>query len=328
MLLAGDVGGTKTHLALFAARGAQLRLLEEQRVSSRDYPSLLALVRAALGSEGRRVRAACFGVAGPVIGGRWSQATNLPWRVDAQALARTLRIPRVHLLNDLEALACSVPHLKPSQLVTINRGKPARHGAIAVIAAGTGLGEAALIWTAQGYRAVASEGGHTEFGPRNALEIDLLRYLQKRHRHVSYERIVSGPGKISIYEFLRDTGRGTETAALRQRLRAGDTSAMISEAGLDGSSALCANTLNLFMEMYGAEAGNLALKVLATGGVYVGGGIAPTLLPKFKDGTFLRGFIDKGRFARFMKQLPVHVILEQRAGLLGAVRYAARLAAR
>lgn len=328
MLLAGDVGGTKTHVALFTARGTRLRLVEEQRLPSREYRSLTRLVQAAIGRHAGRFQAACFGVAGPVVNGQWCEATNLPWRIDAQALARTLRTPRVHLLNDLEALAYSVPHLPRTQLFTVSRGRPVAHGAIAVIAAGTGLGEAALCWDGTGYRAMPSEGGHTEFGPRTALEIELLRHLQQRFRHVSYERIVSGPGKINLYEFLRDTGRGKETAALRARLRASDYSAGISEAGLDGTSALCAKTLEVFMSIYGAEAGNLALKVLATGGVYVGGGIAPTLLKKFQDGTFMRGFVDKGRFQRFMRQLPVHVILEQRAGLWGAARYAAQLAAR
>lgn len=326
MLLAGDVGGTKTHVALFETQGRGLRLCYEQRLSSRDYPNLLALVRTALPGHTGRLHAACFGVAGPVINGQWSEATNLPWIIDAKALARALRVPKLHLLNDLEALAYSVPHLPRQQLHTVNPGKPTPRGAIAVIAAGTGLGEAALIWDGQGYRAVPSEGGHTEFGPRNALEIDLLQYLQQRFGHVSYERIASGPGKVSVYEFLRDTGRGKETAALRQKLRTGDYSAMISTLGLEGSSSLCAKTLDVFMSIYGAEAGNLALKVLATGGVYVGGGIAPTLLAKFKDGTFMRGFVDKGRFKRLMQQLPVHVILEQKAGLLGAARFAAQLA--
>lgn len=328
MLLAGDVGGTKTHVALFEGRGASLRLVEERRLPSRDYRSLTQLVQAAMGRHAGRLRAACFGVAGPVVNGQWCTATNLPWVIDAKALARTLRVPCVHLLNDLEALAYSVPHLPRTQLFTVNRGKPVARGAIAVIAAGTGLGEAALVWDGAGYRAVPSEGGHTEFGPRNSIEIELLRHLQKRFGHVSYERLASGPGKVNVYEFLRDTGRGKETAALRARLSAGDYSAGISEAGLDGTSALCAKALDIFMEIFGAEAGNLALKVLAGGGVYVGGGIAPTLLKKFKDGTFMRGFLDKGRFQRFMRQLPVHVILEQKAGLLGAARFAAQLAAR
>lgn len=325
MILAGDIGGTKTHLALFSFERGRLALRQEWTVASRSATSLDAVITATVGARIREVSAAAFGVAGPVVRGR-CEATNLPWIITTASLARLLKTRAVALLNDLEALAYGLETLAPRQLTTLNRGRAQARGARVVLAAGTGLGEAGLVWDGSGYRAVPSEGGHTDFAPRTEEESRLLRYLRMRHRgHVSYERILSGPGKLAIYEFLRDTTRAPEPAWLRRRLAdSNDPSAVVSAAALDGRSRTCASALRIFAGIYGAEAGNLALKFLATGGVYVGGGIAPTILPRLTDGTFMQAFLDKGRFRALLATVPVHIILEPKAGLLGAAAFASR----
>ena len=322
MILAGDVGGTKTQVALFRRSGAKLRLVAHRSVRSRRYPGLGAIVKEFLTRARVRPVRACFGVAGPVLNDR-SQATNLPWVIDARTLTRTLGLRAVSLINDLEAMAYGALTLPPSAFAVLKRGAAQPHGAIAVIAAGTGLGEAALIWDGRRYRAVPSEGGHADFAPRNELEVALLRSLAKRFGHVSYERILSGPGKVAIYRFLKTSGRGTESARVAAQLAAeDDPSPLISELALSGRSALCAKTLDLFVSIYGAEAGNVALKVLARGGVYIGGGIAPSILPKLKSGAFIRAFTDKGRLKPLLSRIPVRVILEEKAALYGAAHYA------
>lgn len=321
MILAGDVGGTKTHLALFRPNGRAFVPIMDQRVMSRDYPGLDALVREVLARHRGRIQAACFGVAGPIVGER-CEATNLPWTVDAALLRRTLGVRAIGLINDLSAMAYGIAALPSSKLATLNAGTPQRHGTIAVIAAGTGLGEAALVWDGERYRAMASEGGHTDFAPRNELEVELLRYLRRRFGHVSYERIVSGPGKLSVYEFVKARERAKEPAWLTKRLAAGDPSAVISEIAMERAWNPCVKALDLFVSIYGAEAGNLALKVLATGGVYLGGGIAPAILPALKNGIFMRAFTDKGRLSPLLSRMPVRVILDGRVALYGAARYA------
>jgi len=321
MILAGDVGGTKTHLAIFRPKGRAFIPVAERRVLSRHYPGLVAIVRETVASHRGRITAACFGVAGPILNGR-CEATNLPWTVDADALRRTLGLRAVGLINDLEALAYGIEAVPRGRLAALNAGTPRPHGAIAVIAAGTGLGEAALVWDGERYHAAPSEGGHTDFAPRNEMEVELLRYLQRRFGHVSYERIVSGPGKISVYEFVKARERAKEPAWLKQRLAAGDPSAVISDIAMERAWQPCVKALDLFVSIYGAEAGNLALKVLATGGVYLGGGIAPAILPALKDGTFMKAFKDKGRLSPLLSRMPVRVILDGRAALYGAARYA------
>lgn len=324
VIVVGDVGGTKTHLALMARRGRRWHLGHAQRYVTRQHASLAALVGDFLVRQRSRPSAACFGVAGPVTNGRCS-GTNLPWDIDERALRRQLKLNALWLMNDLVATAYSLEALPSRSVAALNAGRPQPRGTMAVIAAGTGLGEAALVWDGRGYRAIPSEGGHADFAPRTPIEIELLKALTRRHRgHVSYERIVSGPGKVAIYEFLNARRRGTEPAWLRERFAFGDRSAIISEAALAGRSALCHRALELFVSIYGAEAGNLALKVLATGGVYLGGGIAPTILPLLRGGAFMKAFCDKGRLAPLMRQIPVRVILEDRVALLGAARYAAR----
>lgn len=323
-ILAADVGGTKTAVALFAESPAGLSLVREAMLPSGEFESLEAAVRRFL-DEGRRlsIAAACFGVAGPVVEGR-CVTTNLPWELDERRLARAIPARRVKLLNDLEAMAHGVLTLPRRELVPLQAGRQ-RKGNMAVIAAGTGLGEAMIVRDGARHHVSASEGGHTEFGPRNDLEAELLRFLRQEFGHVSYERVLSGPGLHNIYRFLRDSGRAPEPRWLTDRLLREDPAAVVSEVALAGTDQLCAKALGLFVSIYGAEAGNLALKALALGGVFIGGGIAPRIRPKLGDGRFIAAFRDKGRYADLMASIPVHLVLNPRAALLGAAQVARAL---
>jgi glucokinase len=324
VLLAGDVGGTKTAVALFAEGPAGLDLVREAVLPSAEFRSLEAVVRRFLGDgPSPGIATACFGVAGPVVDGR-CVTTNLPWQLDEESLARAIPAPRVRLLNDLEAAAHGVLTLPPDKLEQLQAGK-ARKGNMVLIAAGTGLGEAILVWDGARHRVIASEGGHADFAPRNDLEIDLLRFLRKEFGHVSYERVLSGPGLYNIYRFLRDTGHAPEPQWLSDRLRSGDPSAVVSEVGLAAGHSLCTTALELFVSIYGSEAGNLALKALAIGGVFVGGGIAPKISARLADGSFLAAFCDKGRYRDLMGSIPVRLVLDPRAPLLGAAHVAREL---
>lgn len=322
MILAGDVGGTKTAFALLAAGESGLRLVREATLPSREFATFEAAVRRFL-EDGPvpAIDAACFGVAGPVVDGR-AIATNLPWTLDARLLEVQIPARRVVLLNDLEATAHGVLALGPEHVVTLQAGQP-RAGNLAVIAAGTGLGEAWLARDGDRYVAVASEGGHADFAARTDVEIELLRALRVQYGHVSWERVVSGPGLVAIHAFLRERSGVPAPAWLRDRLAAEDDAAVISEVALAGADAVCAEALDLFVGAYGAEAGNLALRAFAIGGVFVAGGIAPKILPRLLDGPFLHAFRDKGRFADFMAGIPVRVVMEPRTALLGAARVAA-----
>jgi glucokinase len=272
-----------------------------------------------------RLSAACFGVAGPVIENH-SRTTNLPWVVDGSAIAKQFDIPRVQLLNDLEATAYGILWLRPDELEVLNPGSPPRkRQALALIAAGTGLGEGILFWDGKSYRPMPSEGGHADFAPTNDYEIDLLRYLRTQYLHVSYERVVSGPGLHAIYEFIRDSKRN-EPTWLAEKIKAGNPAAEIAAAGLQGQAEIAVQALDLFASIYGAEAGNLALKALSLDGVYVAGGIAPKIITKLKDGTFLKAFTNKGRYKRLLSTIPVKVVMNQEAGLLGAASVASALA--
>jgi glucokinase len=260
-------------------------------------------------------------VAGPVVGNR-AHITNLPWVIDAAVIAQTFAIPNVYLLNDLEAIANAVTHLEPDDLTTLNAGRPEKNGAIAVIAPGTGLGEAFLIWTGTHYQAHPSEGGHAAFGPGNAEQIELLRYLHGRYRHVSYERVCSGIGIPNLYDFLKWSGRHPELEMTAQLMAAaGDFTPIIVSAAIQNNDPLCLAVLDLFVDILGDEAGNLALKVLATGGVYIGGGIPPRILTQLQQPRFLQAFRRKGRFADLMSAMPIHVIRHPQAALLGAAYY-------
>lgn len=318
MILAGDVGGTKTALALFADDGTPIR---ETVAPSREFAGLEQAVARFL-AQGERVTisAACFGVAGPVAEGR-SVTTNLPWHVDARALAAAIPAGRVTLLNDLEATAHGVLELPPAALVTLQSGRP-RRGTMVVIAAGTGLGEAIVAWDGADWVVLPSEGGHADFGPRSEVEDDLLRFLRKEFGHVSYERVLSGPGLVNVYRFLRAAAATPEPGWLTTRLATEDPGAVVTAVGLAGDDPLCVRALERFVAIYGAAAGNLALKALAIGGVFVAGGIAPRILPLLAGGAFLEAFADKGRLGDLLRAIPVHVVREPRTALLGAARVA------
>jgi glucokinase len=325
MILAGDVGGTKVHLALYDFSGGKLAHKRDQLYPAKDFDGLEAIVTAFLGTE--KVTAACFGVPGPVRDGRL-RLTNLPWTLDSRELSASLSIEHVFLINDLEANGYGVAELAPDQILTLSEGDASQMGNRALIAAGTGLGEGLLIWNGRTHIPYPSEGGHCDFAPRNEDEIDLLRFLQQKYDgRISYERVISGMGLTNIYEFLREVRGLEEPAWLTERMAAEDPNAVITELALAGKSEICEKSLEIFVSVYGAEAGNLALKVLAVGGLYVGGGIAPRIVEKLKDGSFMKAFTDKGRLSQLLVNTPVRVILESRAALLGAAAYAEARAA-
>jgi len=327
MILAGDIGGTHARLAFFQAHNGYLKLVSETSFPSREYSGLEAIVSTFLDEQPLGVDAACFGIAGPVRNGR-AEVSNLPWIVESSRLAREIKVGSTFLINDLEASAWGIGALDIADLFTLNEGSPGALGNQAVIAAGTGLGQAGMFWDGRQHHVFACEGGHTDFGPRNDLETELLKYLLAKFGRVSYERVLSGPGLVNIYSFLRDTGRGEEPKWLAEKLAIGDPAATISIAALSGQSELCEQTLDIFVSIYGAEAGNLALKVMATGGVFVSGGIAPKILPKLKDGKFQEAFLDKGRMRPLLEAMPVRVIVNENTGLLGAARCAVVKSAR
>ena len=326
MILAGDVGGTKTVLALFDETGERPGRVREETYPSGSAASFEELAVRFLETSGRpQVRAACFGVAGAVVDGR-AKATNLPWQIDEVTLASTLGMPRVRLLNDLEAAAYGVLVEPPDALHTLQAGAlPKGGGTMALIAAGTGLGEAIMPWDGQEHRVLPSEGGHADFGPRDELEAAMWAFLKAEFGHVSYERVLSGPGLFNVYRFLRHHRKLDEPAWLAAEIKAGHPAAAVSKAALAQSDPVCVEALALFVSIYGAEAGNLALKAMAVGGVFVGGGIAPKILPALKSGRFLETFVDKGRLGQVLRSIPVHVVLDPRAPLLGAATRARAL---
>ncbi len=322
ILLAGDIGGTKTDLALFSPERGPRAPLAEATFPSAQYPSLEALVQQFLERARFPVSGACFGVAGPVMNGQ-SRITNLPWVIDEGRLGEALHLPSVRLLNDLDAIAHAIPTLQPADFEALHAGIPVSGGAIAVIAPGTGLGEAFLTWDGRHYRAHPSEGGHADFAPGNALELEMLRYLQRQFGHVSYERVCSGRGLPNIYAYLKATGYAEEPGWLANELAAAadPTPVIIKGALNDRPCGLCRSTLDTFASILAAEAGNLALKVLATGGVYLGGGLPRRILSVLKGEGFMQAFRRKGRLADVLDRVPVHVILNPKVGLLGAAVY-------
>ncbi len=327
MILAGDVGGTKTTLAIFDPQYDELRVpLVEHSYPSREFGSLEAILDRFIAEHEPSVERAGFGIAGPVIN-RHVETPNLPWKITADALSERLGIPghRVGMANDLVANAMGVEALRPEDVRTIHPGESATNGNSALLSAGTGCGMAIILHHAGGVTPVATEGGHVDFAPRNALEIGLLEHMRKRFGRVSYERVLSGPGLHNIYGYLRDTGFAPEPDWLASEIANGDPGAAISKAALDGSSDLAAQTLEMFASIYGAMAGNLALMTLATRGVYIGGGIAPKILRKLEEGSFIESFRQKGRFTPMMERIPVHVILDAKAALYGAARVAVSL---
>jgi glucokinase len=318
MILAGDIGGTNTRIAIFDPSQSPLIPLRMLVYPSRNYPGLSEIALDFLSRGDEKVDFTCFGVAGPVVDGK-SNPTNLPWALHAGEIASRLGA-RTMLINDLEANAYGISGLSPGDFEVLQEGKAGRNGNAAVISPGTGLGEAGLYWDGKMHRPYACEGGHATFSPRNALEIHLLEFLMQRFEHVSWERVLSGPGLLNIYEFLRDTGRGEEPHWLAERMQVGDRSAVITETAIRGESELCSETLSLFVSLFGSEAGNLALKTMSLAGVYLGGGIAPRILSQLKDGTFLLSFRSKGRMQQTLGDIPVFVITNDKASLIGAGR--------
>ena len=321
MILAGDVGGTKTRLALYAPGASARAPLREGRAASGDHGSLWDIVREFLAGDHDHVTSAAFGIAGPVVENR-TETTNLPWKLDGETLGDRLGGARVRLLNDLEATGWGLPMLGARDLLTLQGGVPS-HGNRALIAAGTGLGESLLVWDGAWHKPTASEGGHADFAPRDPLEDDLNVWLRARYGHVSYERILSGRGLADLYRFLTDTERGKEPLEFAHAFESDpDPASVVSRAALDGSCERAALALDRWVRLYGAEAGNLALKALAVNGVFVAGGIAPKVRPAFETGAFIDAFRSKGRLQPVLENVPVHLVLDDRTALWGAASYA------
>lgn len=326
MILAGDIGGTNTRLAFFDPAQPPVEPVALDVFPSREHAGLEELIQEFLATHSLPVTSACFGIAGPVRNGH-CETPNLPWKVDCHHLAAALHLERVHLLNDLEANAHGIGLLAETDFIVLNAGESSAEesgesGNCGLISAGTGLGEAGLLFEDGHYHPFPSEGGHGDFAPRNQLEIELLEFLMKEHDHVSYERVLSGPGLYNIYRFLRDTGKASEPAELAREIANGDPGPAIAKSALHAADDISVQALNIFTSVYGAEAGNLALKVMATGGMFVGGGIAPKIAAKLQDGTFMKAFVSKGRVSPVLESIPVRVITNDMTALFGAAHVA------
>lgn len=319
--LAGDIGGTKTDLALYKEEEGKIVCLKEKKFPSQKYPNLRLIVKEFMEGETEKISKGCFGIAGPVKKGK-SKATNLPWLVDSDVLSKELGIGKVSLINDLEANAYGLNMLREDEFYLLSKGNSDAEGNQALISAGTGLGEAGIFFDGRRHIPFASEGGHTDFAPRNEIEDAMLRFLRKKFSHVSYERILSGPGLYNVYQFIVETHIESEKEEVLKEIAAGDSPRLISEKGLNGESIACRKALELFISIYGSEAGNVALKMLALGGVYIGGGIAPKLLSLLKQGEFLDSFRCKGRFFDLLKGITIKVVLNDKTALLGSLYYA------
>lgn len=325
MLLAGDVGGTKTRLATFILENGKLRRTHIEKYDSRAFSGLQDIIATYVQSRKDKFEAACFGVPGPVIEGR-VKLPNLPWEFSEIQLQEIASISRLRLVNDLVATAAAIPHLGPSELVSIHKGKP-RHDQrmCAVVAPGTGLGHAYLYNEDGKYHVIASEGGHIDFAPTDDIQIELFSHLKKKFGRVSIERVICGPGLVNIFEYLRDSKRCTDTAIAESILSSDDPPAEIAKKGLDGSSDICSRALDLFISILGSHAGNVVLMTLATGGLYLGGGIPPKIAKKFSDPKFLQGFTNKGRFEEVVGATPIHMIADDHAAVVGAASIASQL---
>jgi glucokinase len=321
MILAGDIGATRTRLAAFQADGSKLELVVEKTYKSQDHSGLREIISAFVKDEGIPVHSACFGVAGPVRAGR-SKISNLPWTIDSRELAAQLKLGAVGLINDLEAYAYGIDALESKDFVTLSEGVDDAEGNRVVIAARTGLGVAGLYWDGFRHHPFPCEGGHADFAPKNDLEAELAQYLRKKYDHVSCERILSGPGIKNIYDFLRDAGKAEEPAWLQKQMSdAPDAPALISRLALEKKAAICDQALNIFVGVYGSETGNCALNFLATGGVFVGGNIAAKIASRMQDSIFMNSFLDKGRMRSLLSDIPVKIVLKDNCGITGAARY-------
>lgn len=323
MILAGDIGGTKTNIALFQSNGSDVgSVIRQHTFRSADYKSLESILLEFIGQSELEIKNACFGIAAPVVEGR-AKTPNLNWTISQESLADLLKIDRVSLINDLEATAYGIATLGESQLLTLNVGDPKTGGNRALIAAGTGLGMAGIFFNNGRYHPMPSEGGHSDFAPRTPLESELFQYLSKKFGgHVSYERVLSGPGLFNVYSFLRAQNFAEEPAWLAEQIASGDKTAAVSSAALANKSELAVKALDIFVAVYGAMSGNLALLMMSGGGLYIGGGIAPKIREKLKDGTFMTAFVDKGRLSSLVAGIPVHIILDDKTALFGAANAA------
>jgi len=321
MILAGEIGATGTRLAAFEKEGSRLQLVVEKTYMSQEHSSLSEIIAAFIKAEGIAAHSACFGVAGPVRRGR-SKISNLPWVIDSRDLAKQLKLDSVGMINDLEAYAYGIDGLDSKDFVTLNAGSEDAEGNRAVISARTGLGVAGLYWDGYRHHPFACEGGHSDFAPRNALEMELLAYLQKKYGRISYERLLSGPGIKNIYDFLRDAHQADEPQWLKDQIRAApDPPAVISQLAQEGKAAICDQTLSIFVSIYGAETGNCALNFLSTGGIFIGGSVAAKNVSMMKDPIFMESFLDKGRMVDLLKEIPVTIVLNDDSGIIGAARY-------
>src|ERR1700730_7571128 len=321
MILAGEIGATRTRLAAFETEGNKLQRVVEKIYMSQEERSLPEIIVQFVKTEGIPVHEACFGVAGPVRGGR-SKISNLSWVIDARELATLLKLKSVGLINDLEAFAYGIDALESKDFVTLSQGLEDAEGNRAVISARTGLGVAGLYWDGFRHHPFACEGGASDFPPRNALEMELLAYLQKKYGRISYERLLSGPGIKNIYDFLRDARKADEPQWLKDQIAAApDPPAVISQLAQEGKAAICDQTLSIFVSIYGAETGNCALNFLSTGGIFIGGSVAAKNVSKMKDPIFMKSFLDKGRMVDLLKEIPVTIVLNDDSGIIGAARY-------
>lgn len=321
MILAGEIGATRTRLAAFETEGNRLHCVVEKTYPSQKHEGLAILLADFIKTEGIPVHSACFGVAGPVRAGR-SKISNLPWVIDARELAQQLKLNSVGLLNDLEAYAYGIDGLESKDFIALSEGSEDADGNRAVISAKTGLGMAGLYWDGFRHHPFACEGGHADFAPRNELQTELLLYLQKRYGRISCERILSGPGIKNIYDFLRDTHKAEEPEWLRTQIGAdSDPPALISRLALEGKSAICDQAMTIFVSVFGAQTGNCALSFMSTGGIFIGGSIAAKIVPKMKDPVFLESFLDKGRMGALLKDVPVKIVVNDDCGMIGAARY-------
>ncbi len=321
MILAGEIGATRTRLAAFETEGNRLSGVVEKTYPSQKHEGLAGILADFIKTEGIPVHSACFGVAGPVRTGR-SKISNLPWIIDASELAKQLKLNSVGLLNDLEAYAYGIDGLESKDFISLGDGSEDADGNRAVISAKTGLGMAGLYWDGFRHHPFACEGGHADFAPRNELQTELLLYLQKKYGRISCERILSGPGIKNIYDFLRDAHKAEEPDWLRTQVAsAPDPPALISQLALEGKSAICDQAMSIFVSVFGAQTGNCALNFMSTGGIFIGGSIAAKIVPKMKDPVFMESFLDKGRMGALLKDVPVKIVVNDDCGMIGAARY-------